>query len=312
MRYVCVLAAPALLLSGCTTFSGSPEPVITVAQAQAMIHNLEPDSVLLAMAQLPTEGERNSYRNRVVATYLMAADARYDQFRRDISKNAKGGNVAFDLATLGLTGLAATWKNAATSLATGANVVAGARASLNRELYFEKTLPALLSLMDSSRLTVRADILKGLSEPENVYSMEEAFGDIWRYQSAASIDGAIQQAAAAAAEEADEAKIDYSKAVQLCRVSNDIGATRRSIMFALEGLKKGANDPTNAQAAIDNRTKIRDVAKEAGVADAQIATDAQTTQTQVSAIASYLRSLCTEQNVAAFRDKVTAKGVTIP
>ncbi len=89
-----------------------------------------------------TPDERTIERNRVVASYLMAADAKYDQFRGDLSRNVKGGNVAFDLATLGLTGLAlAPGRRLREDLAAGATVIGGARASLNRELYFEKTLP---------------------------------------------------------------------------------------------------------------------------------------------------------------------------
>ena len=199
-RHLCAFLAPALFLSACTSFSGAPDPVISTVQAQKMIAGYSPEAVILALASLTSDAERTTYRNRVVASYLMASDAKYEQFRRDISKNVKGGNVAFDLATLGMTGLASQWAKAADELAAGATALAGGRATVNRELYFEKTLPTLMSLMESRRLTVRSDILKGLSQPESIYTMQDAFSDLWRYQSSATIDGAIQRAAAAAAE----------------------------------------------------------------------------------------------------------------
>lgn len=310
LRYFLPVIASALVLSGCTSFRGAPEPVITVAQAQSLTQGNLPGEVIGRMSTM-TPDQRTVERNRVVASYLMAADAKYDQFRGDLSQNVKGGNLAFDLATLGLTGLASRIKDSAQSLASAATVVGGARASLNHELYFEKTLPTLLSLMDSSRLAVRADILKGLARPETEYPIEVAFSDIWRYQAAASIDGAIQQAAAAAEQKAQKAEYDYSKAVKLCRVPQDVGGARHSIMVALDSVKKGASS-ANADTAAANRAKLRDVAVAAEVADAQLATDGASAQAQASQIAGYLRGLCSAEDVAAFKAKVQQAGVTVP
>jgi hypothetical protein len=303
------IAAAALLLPGCTSFSGTPAPVITVAQAQALVADKLPDRVIANMATMSPD-QRTIERNRVVASYLMAADAKYDQFRGDLAGNVKGGNVAFDVLTLGLTGLASRWTSAAKDLAAGATVVGGTRASLNRELYFEQTLPTLLSLMDSKRLSVRTDILNGLAKPESEYTIEEAYSDIWRYQSAASIDGAIQQAAAGAAVDAQQAEYDYSKAVKLCRVPADVGGSRRSIMLAIDSLKRQAST-ADGQTAEANRTKIRDVAAAAGIADAALATDVPSTQAQVSQIGAYLRGLCSAEDVEAFKAKVQQAGVTV-
>jgi hypothetical protein len=300
----------ALSLSACTSFSGVPEPVISVQQARQMVEFNLPDAVIQEMAGMTPE-QRTVKRNRVVASYLMAADAKYDQFRGDLSRNVKGGNVAFDVLTLGLTGIASRAKKAADDLAAAATVTGGVRSSLNRELYFEKTLPTLLSLMDSRRLEVRTDIINGLAKPETEYTIEEAFGDIWRYQAAASIDGAIQQAAAGAADQAQQAEYDYSKAVKVCRVPQDVGGSRRSIMLAIERAKKDANS-ANAETAAAARTRLRDVAAAAGITDAALATDAATAQAQVSQIATHLRGLCSAQDVEAFRAKVQEAGVTIP
>lgn len=300
--------ALAILLAGCTSFSGSPQPVITIAQAQTLISGNLPNEVITRMAPM-TPDQRTIERNRVIASYMMAADSKYDQFRRDISQNVKGGNVAFDLATLGLTGLASQWKRAADELAAGANVVAGGRATINRELYFEKTLPTLLSLMDSSRLTVRADILRGLAQPETVYTIQDAYSDIWRYQAAASIDGAIQQAAAAASEKAQEAEIDYSKAVSYCTVPQAVATERQTIMWRLEDIAAEAETaaPDRAQAA---RQQIQQAALAAGVQGAVLSTDAATTNTQLKSIADYLLGLCAAEPVAAFKTRLTQAGVT--
>jgi len=312
VRLAYALFPASLLLAGCTSFSGAPDPVITVAQADRMVALYPPDAVIAQLATYETDDERTTFRNRVVSAYLMASDAKYGQFRRDISKNVKGGNIAFDLATLGLTGLASRWTSAAKDLAASATVLGGARASLNRELYFERTLPTLLSLMDSSRLTVRSDILKGLSEPESLYTMQDAFSDLWRYQSAASIDGAIQQAAAAAAEEAKQAKLDYSKAVALCEVSDELGKGRKDIMRAVEKEARAAATEPDAAKAAEHRAVVQKVAVATGMADAEVAANEQATNSQLRAISDYLLTVCSPETLATFRSAVTQAGAQLP
>jgi len=292
--------ASALLLAACTSFRGVPEPVVTTAQAQLLIQDKLPDAVVRNMKDMSPD-ERTVERNRVVSSYLMAADAKYDQFRGDISQNVKGSNIAFDLATLGLTGLASRIKDSAQSLSAAATVVGGARASLNHELYFERTLPTLLSLMDSSRLAVRAEILKGLAKPETQYTIEDAFSDIWRYQAAASIDGAIQQAAAAAAQKADAAAIDYSKAVDYCSVPEAVADQRILIMRSIEAAASGTDGPKLLQAA----------AQAAGMADAPLATNADQSGEQLDKIGDYVLALCSADQVANFRQRLTQAGVSI-
>ncbi len=163
--------------------------------------------------------------------------------------------------------------------------------------------------MDSSRLTVRADILKGLAQPETQYTIEDAFSDIWRYQAAASIDGAIQQAAAGAAQRADEAAIDYSKAVNFCTVPKVVATERQTIMYALENLVTRAElaPVADAQAA---RALIQKAAIAAGIKDAALAPDAAATQSQLLGISDYLLSLCSAEPVATFKQRLIMAGVT--
>lgn len=296
MRF-CVLFAPTILLSACTSFDGQPKPVISPLKATALIEGQDPSQVVAHMSRLGAD-DRTLYRNRVVAGYLLAMDAQYYQFRRDLSRNVKGGNIGFDLATIGTTGVASLWAKGSKELAAIALALAGGRSSVNRELYFEKTLPALLSLMESKMLTVRSDILKGLSQPEDRYSIEEAFTDLWRYQSAASIDGAIQQAAAAAAAEAKAADVDYSKAVTFCRASNELADRRRTIQLALEAHERAAQDDTTKSA--EARKRIQAAAIAAGMSDAKPATNAEEAQVQISYVAEHLLTICSDATLASF------------
>jgi len=302
----CAFIAPVLVLSACASFDGQPEPVISPLKATALIEGQDPSTVIAHMSHLGAD-ERTLYRNRVVAGHLLAMDARYYQFRRDLSRNVKGGNIGFELATIGTTGVASLWAKGADELAAVATALAGGRATVNRELYFEKTLPALLSLMDSKMLTVRSDILKGLSQSEDRYTIEEAFTDLWRYQSAASIDGAIQQAAAAAAEEAKAANIDYSKAVTFCRATNELADRRRAIQIAVEEHEIAAeSDPAKA---VDSRKKIQAAAIAAGMSGAAPAANAEEAQIQITYVAEHLLTICSDATLASFSASLQQAGV---
>lgn len=290
------LAAACLALGGCASFDGMPEPVFDAdAVSASVVDEYRYDKAVAAIASL-TGPARNTYRNRVVSAYLMAIDARYFQFRRDLSRNMKGGNVGFDAALLALTGTAAVWDKAASELAAGATAIAGGRASLNRELYFERTLPALISLMESERLTVRTDILRGMARPEGDYTIEEAFADLTRYQAAASLDVAIQKAAAAAAEEGAKAQYNFERAIELCNPAAAVADQRRAYLDTLAAGRDSA----------EGRQRIALAAGIAGMTDAAASEEETVVFSQFQFVAAHLRNVCSAQGVTDFSGKVDA------
>ena len=291
-----ILIAP-LVLSGCASFDGMPEPVIQSKTAiNAIEKNYQLDAVITAMASLE-EGPRTNYRNRVVSAYLLALDARYFDFRRDLSRNIKGGNIGFDLALLGLTGSAAIWDSAAAELSAVATAIAGGKASLNRELYFERTLPALIALMEAQRLDVRSDILRGLTEIESEYTIEEAFGDLARYQAAASLDGAIQKASEVAAGEGSRAKYDYSKAVELCSPDPDVAEARRTLLRELNAGRQTS----------DGRLRYAKAAVAAGMVDARPTEDDEVAFLQSQKIGDFMRNICTMDGVEKYKNAIASQ-----
>jgi hypothetical protein len=306
-RHLLAIAASSSFLSACASFSGAPEPVISVAQANAMIAGDLPDAVIQRMATKSPD-ERTIERNRVLKAYVTAADARYFEFRKNLSWDVKATNVGLDIAILALTGTASVWGGAAKALSAGATGLGGTRATLAKELYFDKTLPALISMMNSSRLEVMTDITRGLQKPETEYTIEEGFSDITRYQEAGSIDTAIQQVAAAAAAQQAAAQLDYSKAERLCTVPAAVAQDRRVIMYGLEDLV----DPTKRtpEQLITGRKLVQQAAIAGGISNAALTTDEKGTTDQLALISDYLLSLCAAGPVATFKQTLEAKGVT--
>ncbi len=284
----------AVTASGCASFDAMPEPIFHAKTVVGHVTKAYPyDVVVLHMAGQDA-GYRKVYRNRVAAAYQMAIDARYFAFRRNLSRNAKGGNVAADLILLGLTGSASIWEKAADELAAAATAVAGARASVNRELYFERTLPALMTIMEAQRLDARTKILRGLAQSEDEYTVQELFADLGIYEASASLDGAIQKASEIAGAEALQAQLDYSKAIELCEAPDDVADNRRNLLQQLEsGRSSDAGRQRYARAAVI-----------AGVAGAQATQDDTTYLQQQQAIADYLRGICTQATLDVFKQQI--------
>lgn len=289
-------------LAGCASFDGMQEPVM--ASDAAVSTAVGTYGMAKTLEQIAQENDKKAYRNRVVSIWLLAIDTRYDAFRRDLSRGRKGANVGLDVLTLGLTSAGAIWDGAASELSALATGAGGARASLDRELYFEKTLPVLISYMDAERLKLRGAIMEGMTRPIGEYSLEQGFADLWRYQSAGSLDRAIGKAAEGAAEEVRDAEYDYSTAVELCLPTGQQDARRRSIYNRMI-----AGIPANESAVPDDvLARINRGAALAG--KSAVPTDAPLASklAQAHAASDHLNTLCKESELDTFESAVFGGG----
>lgn len=99
-----------LLLAGCASFTGHPNAVITTTAALSVIESYKIPGVFQSYA---AAADKEAYRNEDIAAYLQAIDARYYEFRSDLSSQRKGSDLAFDALLLGLSGGASLAKRAA-------------------------------------------------------------------------------------------------------------------------------------------------------------------------------------------------------
>lgn len=237
IRVAGVVLAP-IALAGCASFDGQAEPVLSVADATAIATELPPRTTLEQFYGEPDAQKRRLYRDRVIGAYLAGADARYLNFRAQLSREMKGSNLALGLLALGLTGGASIAGEAtANALSAGAAGAIGTRASVSKELWFEKTLPALMTAMAAKRTTIRTQIMVRMREPADSYSLAEAFGDIARYQEAASLDGAVETVTTAVAQKNAEADALYANEVSFYTAPPEVGVAdlRKAVKKALAG-----------------------------------------------------------------------------
>lgn len=271
-----IMALTALLtgLAGCAALSGAAKPVSPVDTRLAFVKAYPEDRVYRAFYKLadtcaPNETAcrdgltRTDYRDMVVALYLSAADARYEQFRLALSREAKGTAFGGNLAVLIMNGAAVvSGDEARRALAASSAVVTGGQAAVTKDLFVEKTLPAVLASMDANRSTARAAIITKLRLGADRYSLPEAIADVRALEGQARFEEAVQTlTSTATANAADKKKqLDAAYAVKL---QGPLAARKQALLLDLQSLDNSqlgqAAQALGAPAATDRATQIANI-----------------------------------------------------
>lgn len=136
---------------------------------------------------------RTPIRDTIVYCRMRGYDIEFSDFEKALYSESNSVAVGSDLIALILGGLTATTGNAATKAALGAASVGvlGANTAINKDLYYQKTIVALLAQMEANRAEVKVPIAIGLSLPDSKYNLFQAYSDLDAYKNAGSIPGAI-------------------------------------------------------------------------------------------------------------------------
>lgn len=185
----------AVLLGGCSTLQGQPTPVLDMTALEKDVReNYKPQDAIREYYERSAE-KQVAYRDRVLFLYLAAVDSRYSNFVSALTSQRKYGNSLLSIAGLYTAALASvTSGGVATGFAAASTFTQGSQGALNKDLFYEQTLPALINLMDSERAKVRAQIFQRLADERNngkIYGLAEALADVARYEQAASVERAV-------------------------------------------------------------------------------------------------------------------------
>lgn len=175
------------LVSACAPLIGFPsDPTDTQAAADQQL-------VTEYYSLQEPEAGRQLLRNQIVSGRMNAYEAAYSNFKRRLNGDANTINLVSDLSILGLAGVAATTGSlaTATALAAASAGIIGAKGAINSDLYFQRTLPALLAQMDANRARAKLPIVTGLRKSNTDYPLAIAFIDLDALRDAGGIPGAI-------------------------------------------------------------------------------------------------------------------------
>lgn len=194
------------VLASCTSFDGRPTPVLSMNAAVKLVNDTYLPSTVIQTFNSKADSEKRAYRDEVIFVYMTAVDARYQNFLIGLSKQNKGTNLLLDAVVLGLTGGASfAGESTANALAAGAAFTSGTQGKINERLFYEKSLPALISMMEAERNAIKAIIIEKVGDNDATeYGMAEALADISDLQNAATIERAISLITEAAGVQASE------------------------------------------------------------------------------------------------------------
>lgn len=220
---LCLLLAAAIGLSGCQSLSGYPAPIESRKAALAHVQADTLPSAISTYDTANTEASRRKQRDRIVRARLYAIDVNYNAFSQSLSTEQKSFALGADIVTVGLTGAATLAKSAATKtrLATYASAALGVRATVDKEVYFSKTLPAIVAQMNAGRRTILAKITEGLALPDARYPLAAALADLESYYTAGTLNGALGEIAKEAGVQTQKADERIAAVVNIAASTDD-------------------------------------------------------------------------------------------
>ena len=243
LRHFLLLGTLAASLAGCASIRASQRFVTADDIKKSAGMGCPSDNDLSGS---PKAGETlGQYRNRIVIKCIKAIDINYDEFRSGLHKESVTSRLVLDILAQGLTsGASIAGKKTAQRLSAGASFVVGSGAAINKDVYYEQTLPALEAIMDARRSKILATIIDAEKKDPNgsSYTLDAAALDLAAYQSAGNLYAAVADLTKTATEAAARAQdnLDYVKGTvdlgPLVPLDPGLVARRDALLGAIDNL----------------------------------------------------------------------------
>jgi hypothetical protein len=214
--------AIAIGMTGCSTlrYGGAPEPSFDVDKdLEQLAKEFEPADSISDFYKNPSVDARNKF----VTGRLTLMNIRYIQFIRSLTSEKQLLDTAAALLTLslniaGASIAAASTKTVLAALSAG---VIGSKEAVEKNYFFDKTIPALVAQMNAERKKALFPLLSGIRTKNlDEYPFAQAVTELNDYYFAGTFAGAILgiQADAAVKEAAADRKIETLSPVTKAQV----------------------------------------------------------------------------------------------
>lgn len=308
-RSVLPLLAGALLTGACASFEAMPRPV-----TEAMIRpEFRDEAVMAEMSRLTDMEAKRELRNRAINYRLGLADDQYAKFLVALGIDAKASNLGLDLGVTALSSVGSVVTKGANEISAGVAALTGARGAINRELYYEKTLPAIISSINANRLRAKTDILRHLRNDNVVqYPFEQAISDLKEYRLSAQLDLAITQITTESGQRQGAAVEEYRNATKSCGPNEEVGDYWGRLNELVYGLAEDAfagGDPAAGSPQAQMLTDLATIDKLMGAspsATGQPAASADEAEAEAGSIMAKAREYCTKEALESLFTRITA------
>lgn len=184
----------ALATCGCSTLRGNPT---RYGSTEAIVRAIDLTAEEIAsLADPSTHDERNRIQNKALAV----VDLHFNEFVRDLASDRANSSTTVAGTTLGAStaGAFVDSVKAKTNYALLAAGVVGAFGIVDKNYFYEKTVPALVAGMRAARANVLLRIRQGQSEPLESYGGVVALQDLEDYYAAGTLLASIAEVTARA------------------------------------------------------------------------------------------------------------------
>jgi hypothetical protein len=145
-------AGLAFAASGCASIDGYPNRLEYAQQYVAEVGPFAAPEAVLRYNALTDVTAATLLRNNTVTARIFSIDANFHQFVRDLTTQQNLSAVGVDWAAIGLASPGAVVGSAQTKaiLAAISAGILGAKASVDKDVFYNKTIPALITLNGSA------------------------------------------------------------------------------------------------------------------------------------------------------------------
>lgn len=201
MASVCALVL--ITATACSTMAGYPDQSGDTKAELTLLQTYWDPKTLADYAKAPTQPRRDE----IVGGRIRAIDLQFGIWQLALVTDTMKLNTIGDITSLAVTTTATITSSvhAKTILSAIATALTGAKATINKDVFYDKTVPALLAQMIATRKQVLVRLRTGLSQELTEYSLNQALSDVDDYYTAGTIPAALAGITETAGKSASEA-----------------------------------------------------------------------------------------------------------
>lgn len=136
---------------------------------------------------------RRAIRNEIVFGRMEVYEIYFAQFLRSLNRDSSLLNVGAGIMGVALGGLGAVIADTTTksAISAAAGGIVGAQGIINKDLYYQQTIAALIAQMEANREQAKAAIYTSLQQSDSAYPLRRAYVDLELLAKAGSLPAAI-------------------------------------------------------------------------------------------------------------------------
>jgi len=248
--------------------------------------------------------------------WMRASDAQYANFLVSLGLDRKTADLLLEVGAAAAGSIGAISGSSANEWSAATAGFTGSRAAIDRNLFYDKTLPGIIGAMEVNRLRVKTRIWNHLlNDNVGLYPPERAWADIEEYRLAEGLDQAVSTMVATTNQAVEAQTRQFESATESCSPTSDVTPYWRRLNHYVYGLASAAGSGAVAEGSdkAKAREKLAQVASLVNGTTQTASTTAEEAKAQAKAVLAGIGTFCSKTKAEGFLNQISAKtGDPIP